>query len=83
MSVEKGAIPHLDLLVIERCTLLEKAPLVIEDLDNVNQLRFYEMPSEFEMNLLRNGGQDHWRVAHIPIIYFLNWRDGEWKRNHI
>ncbi|KAF8370256.1 hypothetical protein HHK36_031703 [Tetracentron sinense] len=71
VRVEEGAMPHLEVLHIMACKMLEKVPLGIECLANLKFLYFAHMPKEFAMalNPTRLGGGDwmcvNWRNKHL------------------
>ncbi|CAA2976221.1 disease resistance RPM1-like [Olea europaea subsp. europaea] len=78
--VEKGAMPHLEKLVIQRCNLLERIPQGIEHLIELKVVEFFDMPDEFIMTMdPRRLGDDYCKVAHIPEVYYTFWRDGGWE----
>ncbi|XP_061962914.1 disease resistance protein RPM1-like [Populus nigra] len=80
VEVEVGALPRVEKLSIQRCKLLEKAPLGIEHLTKLKVLEFFDMPRELIKTLLSHEqGGDYWRVAHIPEVYSTYWRDGGWE----
>nr|TKR85418.1 disease resistance protein RPM1-like [Populus alba] len=80
VEVEVGALPRVEKLSIQRCKLLEKAPLGIEHLTKLKVLEFFDMPQELIKTLLSDEqGGDYWRVAHIPEVYSTYWRDGGWE----
>lgn len=79
--VEDGAMPYLEKLIIRRCKLLEKVPIGIELLNNLEVLEFSDMPHE-SMETIRSRvqGEDHQKVAHIPKVYFTCWMNDCWVR---
>jgi disease resistance protein RPM1 len=80
VEVEVGALPRVEKLSIQRCKLLEKAPLGIEHLTNLKVLGFFDVPRELIKTLLSDEqGGDCWRVAHIPEVYSTYWREGGWE----
>ncbi|KAF8394133.1 hypothetical protein HHK36_020339 [Tetracentron sinense] len=68
VRVEEGALPHLEVLNIIACKMLEKVPLGIECLANLKFLDFSHMPKEFAvaLNPIKSDGGDWMRV---------NWRN--------
>ncbi|KAF7816184.1 disease resistance protein RPM1-like [Senna tora] len=79
VNVEKGAMPCLEKLTIQRCELLKKVPSGIQHLTKLKVLEFIDMPNELIATLRPNGrGKDYWKVAHIPQVYSIYWRDGGW-----
>lgn len=79
VNVEKGAMPCLEKLIIQRCELLKNVPSGIQHLTKLKTLEFFDMPDELIMTLYPDDrGEDYWKVAHIPEVYFTYWRDGGW-----
>ncbi|KAJ7943897.1 Disease resistance protein [Quillaja saponaria] len=79
VKVEKGAMPCLEKLIIQRCELLQKVPSGIQHLTKLKVLEFFDMPDKLIMTLRLDGqGKDYWKVAHIPEVYSTYWRDGGW-----
>lgn len=79
VNVEKGAMPCLEKLIIQRCELLKKVPSGIQHLTKLKVLEFFDMPDELIMTLRPEGrGKDYWKVAHIPTVYSTYWREGGW-----
>ncbi|KAM5573623.1 disease resistance protein RPM1-like [Rosa sericea] len=78
VTIEEGAMPCLEKLIIQRCKLLKKVPSGIEHLTNLKLLEFFDMPDELIMPLHPDGGEDHWKVAHVPAVYYSYWRGGGW-----
>ncbi|GLT68445.1 hypothetical protein SLA2020_419200 [Shorea laevis] len=83
VEVEKGAMPCVEKLIIQRCNLLKKVPLGIEHLTKLKVLEFFDMPEELIKTLrLDEKGCDYWKVAHIPEVYSTYWREG-WEVNSL
>ncbi|XP_028786026.1 disease resistance protein RPM1-like [Neltuma alba] len=79
VNVEKDAMPCLEKLIIQRCELLKNVPSGIQHLTKLKTLEFFDMPDELIMTLYPDDrGEDYWKVAHIPEVYFTYWRDGGW-----
>ncbi|KAK9928153.1 hypothetical protein M0R45_025299 [Rubus argutus] len=78
VTIEEGAMPCLEKLIIQRCKLLKQVPSGIEHLTNLKLLEFFDMPDELIMPLHPDGGEDHWKVAHVPAVYYSYWRGGGW-----
>lgn len=77
IHVEKGAMPRLEKLIIQRCNSLRKVPSGIEHLTKLKVLEFFEMPDELIRTLSPNEqGEDFSRVAHIPQVNSSYWRGG-------
>ncbi|XP_027360269.1 disease resistance protein RPM1-like [Abrus precatorius] len=78
MIVDEGAMPGLKNLIIQRCDLLKQVPLGIEHLTKLKTIEFFDMPEELIATLRPSGGEDYWRVQHVPVVYSTYWRDGGW-----
>ncbi|TKY70092.1 Disease resistance protein RPM1 [Spatholobus suberectus] len=78
MTVEEGAMPGLKKLIIQRCNLFKQVPLGIEHLIKLKTIEFFDMPEELITALRPSGGEDYWRVQHVPAVYSSYWRDGGW-----
>nr|GLL40877.1 disease resistance protein RPM1-like [Ipomoea trifida] len=79
VTMEVGAVPLLEKLVIRRCNSLERVPAGIEGLVNMKFLEFIDMPEDFvETFLPDRQGLDHCRIAHIPEVYYAYWKEGRW-----
>uniref|UniRef100_A0A2N9HJP5 AAA+ ATPase domain-containing protein n=1 Tax=Fagus sylvatica TaxID=28930 RepID=A0A2N9HJP5_FAGSY len=84
MQVEAGAMPCVEKLIIQRCTLLKKVPIGIEYLTKLKVLEFFDMPEELIKTLRPDEqGSDYWKVAHIPEVYSTYWREGGWEVNSL
>ncbi|XP_004300174.1 PREDICTED: disease resistance protein RPM1-like [Fragaria vesca subsp. vesca] len=78
VTIEEGAMPQLEKLIIQRCESLKKVPHGIEHLNSLKLLEFFDMPDEFITALNPDDGGDHWKVAHVPAVYYSYWRGGGW-----
>ncbi|KAF8028016.1 hypothetical protein BT93_E0815 [Corymbia citriodora subsp. variegata] len=79
IDVEKGAMPYLEMFIIQRCKLLEKLPLGIEYLKKLEVLKIFDMPDELVKKLVQGGQNDEYqKVAHVPQVYYGYWKDGGW-----
>ncbi|KAM5573632.1 disease resistance protein RPM1-like [Rosa sericea] len=78
VTIDKGAMPCLEKLIIQRCESLKKVPYGIEHLNRLKLLEFFDMPDELIMLLHPDGGGDHWKVAHVPAVYYSYWRNDGW-----
>lgn len=78
MTVEEGAMPNLKRLIIQRCGSLKQVPSGIEHLTKLKAIDFFDMPDELIMALRPIGGEDYWRVEHVPVVYSTYWRSGGW-----
>ncbi|KAK9928120.1 hypothetical protein M0R45_025272 [Rubus argutus] len=50
----------------------------ISDPSNSSQVKSKGIPYELIMPLHTNGGEDHWKVAHVPAVYYSYWKGGGW-----
>ncbi|KAK7307346.1 hypothetical protein VNO77_40319 [Canavalia gladiata] len=78
MIVDEGAMPGLKKLIIQRCNSFKQVPLGIEHLTKLKTIEFFDMPKELITALRQKGGEDYWRVQHVPVVYSAYWRDGGW-----
>lgn len=76
--MDKGAMPRLEKLTVQRCKLLTKVPKGIEFLTNLKLLEFFDMPDELVMKLRPDGGEDHSKVAHVSAVYCVYWLGDAW-----
>ncbi|KAF8409795.1 hypothetical protein HHK36_005874 [Tetracentron sinense] len=76
--IEEGAMPLLQGLSIQKCVQLKKVPLGMEYLTNLKQLDLYDMPDDFERELLYLvlDSEDHKQFKHISDIFFHVPRQG-------
>ncbi|XP_065871891.1 disease resistance protein RPM1-like [Euphorbia lathyris] len=79
MEVEKGAMPHLEKLVIQSCYSMVSVPSGIEQLFELKVVEFINMPIELIMKVDPNTEHgDHWKVKHVPEVHFSYSNDGNW-----
>ena len=71
-------MPGLKKLIIQRCKSFKQVPIGIEHVSKLKAIEFFDMPEELITALRPNGGQDNWRVQHVPVVYSTYWRDGGW-----
>lgn len=65
-----GSMVNLRKMIIRNCRSLEMVPLGTEQLIQLEELHFFDMPNNF-LERLRNGNEDHARVQHIRnILYY-------------
>ena len=67
--IDEGASPLLERLVIGPCPQLKEVPSGIQHLRNLKDLRFRDMPKEFEESLDPEQGSRFWIVEHVPVIF--------------
>ncbi|XP_010058431.2 disease resistance protein RPM1 [Eucalyptus grandis] len=79
IEVEKGAMPFLEKLVIQRCNLLENLPSGVEHLTKLKVLEIFDVPDELIKKLVQGGQDDEYhKVAHVPEIHCGYRRDEGW-----
>ncbi|KAK9275392.1 hypothetical protein L1049_022656 [Liquidambar formosana] len=78
VTVEKGAMPDLETLIIQRCNGLKKMPTGIEHLSKLKLLEFFDMPDDLITTIQPDKQGDYAKVAHIPKVYSTYWRYGGW-----
>ncbi|KAL3825335.1 hypothetical protein ACJIZ3_021364 [Penstemon smallii] len=81
MRVEKGSMPLLEKLNIDKIKLMVEVPEGIEHLTNLQEVLFLDMSKEFLVNLegqKSRGGKD-WKLSHVPQISVFDVdMNGEW-----
>ncbi|WCJ44218.1 Disease resistance protein RPM1 [Euphorbia peplus] len=79
MTIEQGAMPDLEKLIVQSCRSLQRLPLGIEHLTKLKEVEFFNMPLKFIMTLHPNGeDQDYLKVERVPDVYFTYWNNGKW-----
>jgi disease resistance protein RPM1 len=79
ITVEQGAMPCLEKLIVQSCKSLRRVPSGIEHLSTLKVLEFFDMPKELVMTLHPNGEDgDYLKVAHVPDVYSTYWNNGNW-----
>ncbi|KAJ6347736.1 hypothetical protein OIU76_004259 [Salix suchowensis] len=77
ITVEQGAMPCLEKLIVQSCKELKRLPTGIEHLATLKVLEFFNMPKELIMTLQPNEEQgDYLKVAHVPDVYSTYWNNG-------
>ncbi|KAJ6327080.1 hypothetical protein OIU78_014042 [Salix suchowensis] len=77
ITVEQGAMPCLEKLIVQSCKELKRLPSGIEHLATLKVLEFFNMPKELIMTLQPNEEQgDYLKVAHVPDVYSTYWNNG-------
>ncbi|XP_044470958.1 disease resistance protein RPM1-like [Mangifera indica] len=80
VEIQKGAMPCIEKLRIQWCKSLQKVPLGIEHLSQLKMVEFFDLPHKLLKTIRRDeGGEDYWRVAHIPKVNSTYWIDGRWE----
>ncbi|KMT06746.1 hypothetical protein BVRB_7g159070 [Beta vulgaris subsp. vulgaris] len=70
LTIEKGALPSVQLLKIGPIPKLNSVPTGIQYLTDLASLRFYDVSKEFALRLLPHQGQDFWVVQHVQTLLF-------------
>ncbi|CAL5429413.1 unnamed protein product [Camellia sinensis] len=84
VSVEDGAMPHLEDLKIICCESLENVPAGIEFLTNLKSLAFSDMKNELIMRLEGKQGNDYLKIMNIPEAYYYAFRDcNRWNKTSL
>ncbi|KAE8055717.1 hypothetical protein FH972_012539 [Carpinus fangiana] len=79
VTVEMGAMPFLEKLILQRCKSFHRLPSGIEHLSKLKLLEFFDMPDVLIKTIRPDiKGGDYWKVAHVPEINSAYWRDGAW-----
>ncbi|XP_071919938.1 disease resistance protein RPM1-like [Coffea arabica] len=82
MTVEEGACPNLQKLVLDRLPSLEDLPSGIQHLSHLQELGLYEMSSQLieKVENQEEDSEDYRRMAHIPeIVIGFYADDREWR----
>ncbi|KAK3010584.1 hypothetical protein RJ639_012269 [Escallonia herrerae] len=76
LTVEDGAMPHLEELHFHDCKLVDKLPSDIQHLTNLRYLGLVNMPNEMVSRLFAEGLLN---IAHIPKVLIGTRKDNGWK----
>ncbi|XP_022753994.1 LOW QUALITY PROTEIN: putative disease resistance protein At1g50180 [Durio zibethinus] len=71
-KVNKGAMPNLRYLRIAECPSLKKLPDELRFITTLKELKIKSMPKAFKDTLVE-GGEDFYKVQHVPSIIVQNW----------
>jgi disease resistance protein RPM1 len=77
IRIAKGSMPGLERLDITACTVLETVPDGIENLNNIEDLVLWHMPSTF-IKTIKRYSEDFWRVQHVTTITRIYESRGRW-----
>ncbi|XP_058114398.1 disease resistance protein RPM1-like [Magnolia sinica] len=80
--IEEGTMQSLQCLFIYSCPKLQMLPDGLQHVAVIQQLYLGEMPEEF-MERVKRGGEDHFKVHHIPEIRTLRRVGEEYKSDRI
>ncbi|XP_031127787.1 disease resistance protein RPM1-like [Ipomoea triloba] len=67
ITVEEGAMPHLEELQLDKCELLEQVPFGIQHLSKLNSIEFIDLNHKLMLSLESNG-ENYTKISHIPHI---------------
>jgi disease resistance protein RPM1 len=69
ITIDKEALPVLDDFKFNNNPLLKVVPQDLKHLENLQYLRFIDMPPELVESIdPKKGGQCHWIIKHIPLV---------------
>ncbi|TYG96381.1 hypothetical protein ES288_A11G345700v1 [Gossypium darwinii] len=68
-KVDEGAMPSLQRLEIRRCPSLKMLPKGLRFITTLKELKIESMPKAFKDKLVK-GGEDFYKVKHVPSIIF-------------
>ncbi|KAG8479537.1 hypothetical protein CXB51_029193 [Gossypium anomalum] len=68
-KVDEGAMPSLQRLEIRRCPSLKMLPEGLRFITTLKELKIESMPKAFKDKLVK-GGEDFYKVRHVPSIIF-------------
>ncbi|KAG4123072.1 hypothetical protein ERO13_D11G302203v2 [Gossypium hirsutum] len=71
-EVDEGAMPSLQRLEITRCPRLKMLPEGLRFITTLKELKIESMPKAFKDRLEEEGGEDFYKVKHVPSIIFQN-----------
>ncbi|KAB2059617.1 hypothetical protein ES319_A11G318000v1 [Gossypium barbadense] len=68
-KVDEGAMPSLQRLEIAECRKLKMLPEGLRFITTLKELKIESMPKSFKVKL-EEGGEDFYKVKHVPFIIF-------------
>ncbi|KAI5655699.1 hypothetical protein M9H77_32886 [Catharanthus roseus] len=85
LTIEEGAMPHLEKLELTGCELMEELPEGIENLKQLQEVELYLMPDKLtaEMTLEKENSRNCRKITRVPPILIVNWRYGKWEEHHL
>ncbi|KAL1198859.1 Disease resistance protein RPP8 [Cardamine amara subsp. amara] len=72
--VEEGSMPCLRSLTIHNCKMLKELPDGLKYITSLKELKIEGMKKEWKEKLV-SGGEDYYKVQHIPNVQFINCDD--------
>ncbi|CAH8255521.1 unnamed protein product [Arabidopsis lyrata] len=69
--VEEGSMPCLRTLTVDNCKKLKQLPDGLEYVASLKELKIERMKREWTERLVL-GGEDYYKVQHIPSVQFIN-----------
>ncbi|KAL1198818.1 Disease resistance protein RPP8 [Cardamine amara subsp. amara] len=72
--VEEGSMPSLRTLTISNCKKLKEIPDGLKYITSLKELKIKGMKKEWKEKLVP-GGEDYYKVQHIPNVQFINCDD--------
>ncbi|KAL9282196.1 putative virus X resistance protein-like, coiled-coil [Arabidopsis thaliana] len=69
--VEEGSMPCLRILTIHDCKKLKELPDGLKYITSLKELKIRKMKREWKEKLVP-GGEDYYKVQHIPDVQFIN-----------
>ncbi|KAL2463150.1 Disease resistance protein RPP8 [Forsythia ovata] len=78
--IERGAMPNLQYLKIDECVNLKMVPEGTEFVTTIRELVIANMPEDFKRRVQmvqEEGGEDFYKVEHIPSITYIDTIRGE------
>ncbi|XP_020972847.1 disease resistance protein RPM1 [Arachis ipaensis] len=67
--IDKGSLPNLKRVNLENIPQMKKVPFGIRHLVSLEDLYFVDMQNELVESIDPIGGQQHWIIEHVPIVY--------------
>ncbi|PNY07417.1 NBS-containing resistance-like protein [Trifolium pratense] len=71
--IDKGALPSLEYLTMEKNPQLKEIPSGIRHLDNLKCIHFTDIPAEFVESIDSDKGKDYWIIKHVPLVSINQW----------
>ncbi|GAU16413.1 hypothetical protein TSUD_117620 [Trifolium subterraneum] len=71
--IEKGALPSLENLKMEKIPQLKEVPSGIKPMDKLKVIDLVDMPDEFVKSIDPDKGHNHWIIKHVPIVFIRQW----------